>query len=350
MIQLAECLRKLASDDEADRIYAAEDLGYANEAGGVQPLLDRVSMEQSRAVREAIAGALAEIEHEAVMPGILAWLDSDDAFLRNQGVEILRRRAAQAMPYLEQAFRGGTPDRRKFVIDVLARLTDPGATEIYRLALRDSDLNVVIAAVETLGEARNKVFRPTIESLMTAGGHPMLLCACLESLAQIGEVASVEVVRARLGRGAGLPGYIRPAYLKLLGTAGNLEDVPEITGLADVPGLDAPVLNALTALRHRYPEMVLPPALAGLLKDLIARGEPSLLGYHAVRLLSALEEGHGFPVLRECLNNSEKPIRIGAIQALREIGSEEARAAVREFLVLETDDEVLQASGVRGAE
>ena len=159
MIELRECVDKLTSADEADRMYAAEDIGYANQAAGVEPLLARLLEEPSRAVREAIFGALRQIEHDKVIEGALKLLDSDDSFLRNQAVEILRARGARAIPYLDRAFREENSDRRKFVIDVLGRLGDSGTSEIYARALKDTDLNVVITAVESLGNTRQTKFR-----------------------------------------------------------------------------------------------------------------------------------------------------------------------------------------------
>src|SRR5581483_3303988 len=214
MIQVSECIEKLSSADESERIYAAEDIGYANEASGVPALLARLPIEPSRAVAEAIVASLAQIDSDCVVSGVIEWLDSDDAFVRNQAVEILRKRGGPAITYLERAFRQGRADRRKFVIDVLARLPETSACGIYEAALLDSDLNVVIAAVESLGDFRQRSFQSKIESLVQSEAHPMLLCACLEALAQIGDPNSPAVVRARLGGASQLPGYLLASYMK----------------------------------------------------------------------------------------------------------------------------------------
>jgi HEAT repeat protein len=351
MIQVAEYIEKLSSDDEADRIYAAEDIGYANDPAGIGPLLARLPIEHSRAVREAIVGALLQIEDDSVISGVIEWLDSEDPFLRNQGVEILRRRGPKAIPYLEKAFRAGDADRRKFIIDVLAKLRDSGTSEVYDLALSDPDLNVVIAAVESLGDTRNAALHQRIENLVSSDAHPMLLCACLEALARIGEPASLEVVRVRLGALAELPGYFRPSYIKLLGAAGHAKDAAEIAGMIENPGLEAPALNALTLLRNRYPGLELPESLVKPLAGIVSRNGPSLLGYQAVRLLAALlHEEEAFDFVERCLEHPDKTIRIAAIQSLRESGGEHAEDLVRRFLAAETDEEVLQAAGIEGIE
>ena len=51
MSSLKEYMEKLDCPDEAERIYAAEDIGYLNAPDGVPPLLERLGKEPSRAVR-----------------------------------------------------------------------------------------------------------------------------------------------------------------------------------------------------------------------------------------------------------------------------------------------------------
>jgi len=349
MIQVSECIEKLSSADESERIYAAEDIGYANEASGVPALLARLPIEPSRAVAEAIVASLAQIDSDCVVSGVIEWLDSDDAFVRNQAVEILRKRGGPAITYLERAFRQGRADRRKFVIDVLARLPETSACGIYEAALLDSDLNVVIAAVESLGDFRQRSFQSKIESLVQSEAHPMLLCACLEALAQIGDPNSPAVVRARLGGASQLPGYLLASYMKLLGVAGEPTDVAEIADTIGRDGFEAPALNALTSLRNRYPGLKLPQRVTAPLIAIIRRGEPTFLGYQAVRLLAALMDDNSvFQFVESCLENAEKTIRMGAIQSMREAGGERGNAVIRRAMAAETDSEVLQAAGIRG--
>ncbi len=351
MIELRECIDRLTSADEADRMYAAEDIGYSNQVAGIDPLLSRLKQEPSLAVREAIFGALRQIEHDAVIEGALVLLDSDDSFLRNQAVAILQVRGAKAIPFLEQAFRAGDCDRRKFVIDVLARLGDSGTLDLYARALKDPDLNVVITAVESLGNARQTKFRETVADLISTGTHPMLICASLEALAQIGDAASVDAVRARLGPAAELPGYLRPAFLKLLGALGRPEDVSEVAEMIGRDGLEASVLNALTALRNRYRGLQLPEGLSQPLRDVVSRNNSPLLAYQAIRLLGGLlQEPAVFDFVEGCLDSPEKSIRIGAGQSMREARSEVADAALRRRMASEADEEVLQAWGGKNTE
>jgi HEAT repeat protein len=345
MTDIRDCIERLASSDEADRIYAAEDIGYANQPAGVRPLLARLRDEPSRAVREAIFAALLQIEDDAVIEGALELLDSDDSFLRNQAVELLQALGNKALPYLGRAFNEGERDRRKFVIDVIARLTDPAARDLLALALKDADLNVVITAVESVGNTRQCQFREQIESLISPEAHPMLLSACLEALTHIGDADSVSVVHTRFGSTESLPAFLWPSYLKLVGTKGGPQHLPEVVSFAGLQPLDSAVLNALTSLRNRCPEISLPSGLAQPLMDM-ARRNQGPLAYQAVRLLSGLiHDRDVFEFLTSSLDHCDKVIRIGAIQAMREAGGERGQAILSGRLAQETDEEVLQAWG-----
>ena len=344
MIELQEYIQRLTSEDEADRIYAAEDIGYANQPKGVAPLLNRLPVEPSRAAREAMFAALIQIEDDSVIEGAIGLLDSEDAFLRNQSIVILRSRASHAVPYLERAFRGGKKDRRKFVLDVLTCLGDTDASAIYKLALVDEDINVRITAVETLGFMRQTSFRKDVEAMVSPQAPAMLLGACLESLAYIGDASSVAHVRTLLIETQRLPDYLESFYVKLLGAQGDRDSMAEVARFMGHGGLDAEVLNALTSLRSRFRDARVPQALVKPLKDILKANVSPLLSYEAVRLLGdLLESDEVFDFLRGCLENLDKAVRIAAVQALRGAGSGRTENVLRRHLAHETDDEVLHA-------
>jgi HEAT repeat protein len=287
---IEEPVERLGSADEAERIYAAEDIGYANLPEGVLPLLKQLSKERSLAVREAIFAALQSIRDDAVIGGAIGLLSSDDPFLRNQAVELLRRRGARVIPPLLQAFPQGDGDERKLMLDVLAGVDSECSSEIYALALADTDVNVVITAVESLGNARKTEFRERVEGL-AASPQPMLAGACLETLAQIGDAHSLEVVRAGASATSDL---LLPSYLRLLGALGGAGDLAEVAELLGSRGahLEAPILDAMTLLRQRHPSARLPEAAAEPLEHLVRQGSSPILRHQALRLLEELAN-HG---------------------------------------------------------
>src|ERR1017187_6289263 len=166
MSSLKEYVDKLACPDEAERIYAAEDIGYLNTPDGVGALLQRVAGEPSRAVREAIFQALTRIDADAAIEGAIWLMGSDDPQIRNQAVEVLRHKGARSVPFLSSVMRDGDKDLRKLVLDVLSGVESSGAEAIYQAALDDPEPNVVITAVENLGRTRATGFRRRIEELL----------------------------------------------------------------------------------------------------------------------------------------------------------------------------------------
>lgn len=299
MIELDQHVRRLDSAEEAGRIYAAEDIGYANRAEGVQPLLERLPAESSRAVREAIFAALQSIEDDAVIEGGIHLLASEDCFLRNEAVELLRHRGPRVIVSLSQTFPKVDSDQRKLILDVLAGVDGPGACEIYERALADADVNVVITAVENLGNACKTEFRGRIEELAGAG-HPMLAGACLETLARAGNAHSLEVIRSRLSAGGSVADFLLPSYLKLLGAHGNERDIAEIAGMLDSRGahLQAAILDAIAALHRRHPSALLPESLVEPLENIVCNGDSLILRHQALRLLEGLTRRDGVAEFR----------------------------------------------------
>jgi len=344
MIDLTECIEKLSSEQEPDRIYAAEDLGYANQVAGVAALLARLEVEPSAAVKQAIFAALGQIEDESVIEAMIALLDSEDAFVRNQAVEVLRQRDGRIGTYLERAFNEGDADRRKFVVDVLAYMGGTESIGIYQRALADADVNVRISAIESAGAAHRRELKERIEALAIAGAHPMVLSACLEALAEIGDQASVAAIHERFGKHGSIPAYLAPSYVKLVGARGGPEDTGELVDLIHRPGLEEAVVNSLATLRARFPSLCLPAALSGILKQIVAKRESPHLAYHALRLMAGLTpDGEVFTFVGGCLNDPEKAVRIGAAQTLGEWDNAESASLLEAFAHREKDEEILQA-------
>jgi HEAT repeat protein len=186
MRSLKEYATQLDGPDEAERTYAAEDIGYLNDPGGVAVLLERLDKESSSAVRDIIFQALVRIDGDAAIEGCIRLFASEDPQKRNQAVDALRHKGGQVIPFLNRVMRDGDRDMRKLVLDTLKGDRSIGTDEIYGTALSDPDQNVVITAVENLGQIRAKEFRGRIEGLIQADSHPMLIAVCLEALAKIG--------------------------------------------------------------------------------------------------------------------------------------------------------------------
>jgi HEAT repeat protein len=346
MSSLDEYIEKLGCPDEAERTYAAEDIGYLNTPDGVPPLLERLTVETSRAVRDAIFQALIRIEADAAIEGSILLFDSDDPQIRNQAVDVLRHKGARSIPFLNGVMRGDDKDKRKLVLDVLSGIQVDGAEEIYAAALGDADPNVVITAVENLGRTRKAEFRGQIEELLQTGSHPMLVGACLEALVGIGHQASLEAIRRRFPELATLPDFYLASCLKAIAALGSAREFAEVARLLPVraPHLRPAMLSALLAIYPRCQPLEPSDDLLQVLRDVVNNGDSPLCRYQALRVLGLWASRDDiYTFLVSCLSSTERMIRLGAAETLRiEAGPDRASILAARALE-ELDEEVLQA-------
>jgi HEAT repeat protein len=346
MSSLEEYGEKLNCADEAERIYAAEDIGYLNSADAVPPLLERLGKEPSRAVRDAILQALTRIEAEAAIEACVRLLESDDPQIRNQAVDVLRRKGAQSIPFLKIIMRDGDKDLRKLVLDVLSEVHAGDSEAIYEAALTDQDQNVVITAVENLGRMRATAFRSRIEYLLEGDCHPMLAGACLEALVSIGNASSLAAIRRHFPNLATLPDFFLVPYLRVIGAFGT---AAELMGLVELLAtrsshLRPAILDAVIAIHRRYPEEAYGEALLSALRAVVENGDPPLCRYQAVRalgLLSSRDDVYTF--LASCLSSSERLVRLAAAESLRMAERPGWGPLLAAHAREESDEEVLQA-------
>jgi len=346
MSNLEEHVEKLNCPDEAERIYAAEDIGYLNSSDGVPALSQRLNSEPSRAVREAIFQALIRIEANAAIEVCIGLLDSEDPQLRNQAVDVLRHKGAAAFPSLAAVMREGDKDLRKLVLDILSEVDSTGAEAIYEAALSDPDTNVVITAVENTAKTRAVQFRQQIESLLSTASQPMLVGVCLDALGGIGDEGSLAGIRRRFPTLSTVPGFLLVPCLKALGALGSEVEFAEMVRLLPHSDryLHGPILDALIAI-HQHHKSGNPDGedLLSILRAEIEQGDP-ICGHQAVRALGYLSSRDNvYDFLLSCLSHPESTVRRAAVKSLRvnrRLGLESALTA---HAPKETDEDVLLA-------
>jgi HEAT repeat protein len=343
---LEEAFLQLSSRDECDRIYAAEDIGIAGLCEGAEPLIQRVVQEPSQAVREAIFAALARIPGEAVTKRAAQLLSSDDSGIRNQAVGLLQSRGAAAIPELRRLLAAEDQDLRKFAVDVLSGIETPEIEELLEIALADKDVNVVIAALESVRHCHTPVLRQTVLQHALSDAHPMLVLAAMEALGRIGDTECYRQIRERFPTLEATPAlYLQPA-LKLLGANGESGDLLELRDylIACEPGLRSSVLDASCSLLARIGADSIPDVWW---QDLLARlPETTSLAerYQTLVLLGLFATREEvFEVLANYLQSPDKVDRLGAIAAMLKERLADARCAMQTCLNLERDPEVKQA-------
>ncbi|MBW1735103.1 MAG: HEAT repeat domain-containing protein [Deltaproteobacteria bacterium] len=189
-----ELLNDLKSGDDADRRYAAEDLGDLGDPAAV-PALVKALEDPVVAVREAAVESLIIIGGREVCKQVIPLLDSDAASVRNYAIEILEQIGPDAVEDLIAICDSPSSDMRKFAMDILGKigeLSDVDAFGAIASRLKDENINVAGAAAEALGRLGNPAAIPVLAELLD--GEPWLQCNALNAIAQIGGKAARQVI------------------------------------------------------------------------------------------------------------------------------------------------------------
>jgi HEAT repeat protein len=302
-------------------------------------------------VRESIFQALLRIEDDAALAGAIQQLDSDHPHVRNLAVNLLQHKGSVAIPFLERAMREGGRDTRKFVLDALSGIQSEDAGEIYAAALLDQDVNVVITAVEKLGNLRKTEFRSRIENLLQEDSHPMLMAVCLEALAQIGNESSLAVIERYCPNLTALPSFCLTPCLKAIAALGGEREFKRILDLLPAPKEQfyPPILGSLIQLyergvyRHSSPPEPSESLLAAL-RSLVESHHPPSWRYQAARVLGFWSDREDVSdSLVAGLSSLEKMVRLGAAEALRTSSRPGLEVLLASHEARETEREVKQA-------
>ncbi|SHF82000.1 HEAT repeat-containing protein [Caldanaerobius fijiensis DSM 17918] len=139
--------------NENERIAASLDLGDFKSKNVIEALIEQLRVETSRAVQEAIVSSLIKIGNEDVAEAVAELLESDDAYLRNVGVEVLATIGNSALEVLEKMIMHSDKDVRQQVVNAIGEGQLKEAVMILRRVIEeDEEENVVAAAIEYLGE------------------------------------------------------------------------------------------------------------------------------------------------------------------------------------------------------
>jgi len=341
-------IAQLALEDEAERINAAEDLGYANVAEAIAPLVNRLAIEVSRKVRETIFLALERIDDPEVPIQVAALLDSDDAFLRNQAIGLLQRKGAASAPALLARMADADPDVRKFVLDAAAGISSPDVEPIYDAAMRDPDMNVLIAALEHLGGQRKTRFKPAVEQIFLKATEPMLVCAAFATLLQIGDATSWQSIRQRYPTAASVPNWQLGWWIRALGEFGPADEIEVFHDILQIhDGKVAPdTIDALERFQVRHGRVAITEEFWKLLRETL---QATMAPEDKLQLLRMVG-GFGAPAsigdhLISLLEQSDRVTRLGAIEGIKRLGRADLMSRLREWRSVETDAEIAEALG-----
>jgi HEAT repeat protein len=152
----------------------------------------------------------------------------------------------------------------------------------------------------------------------------MLVAACLETLAEIGDPATLAIIRRALPDLAALPEYLLVPCIKALATLGTSREFVDLASLvplqsgAVLPGLLAAIMAIHQRCIHRRCAPPEPPANALLaLRNIVESDESPVCRYRATRVLGFWADYDDvLAFLKASQANPESAVRQGATEAL----------------------------------
>ncbi len=334
---------RLADPEERARAFAAEDAGFDDQPQDVEPLFDRLRVEPSRFVRDAIVTALCRMTMDGVAARAVELLQTEDAYLRSAGVTLLQSRRQDVILCLERAYPSADADVRKFLLDTASGITDERADRFLLLALGDEDVNVRIAAVEYLGERANPAFRGAFEALARTASEPMLISALLSALQPVGDASTWTFLDHKFMGPEGFPRFLAPQLLRLMAQWGPHEcldrffDAPSRMGTASL----AAWLDALEVFHDRFGFETLAADHVAVVRVVLDATRSPAIQSRLLRWMGRLKLEPGLASwLANYLDSMDPSVRQGAAAGLARLASPEARAILSGRLAAETDEQV----------
>jgi HEAT repeat protein len=161
---LQEWLTLLDSQDTDERRLAARALGEYSVA--TPALLNALAREKSIRVKGAILVSLQCIGGHRVLEGLLPFLRSENAALRNGVIEILQGMPEEIGEYIKDLLHDHDSDVRIFAIDILQTLAHPDSPNwLIDVILHDKHINVVATAIDRLTEIGTPEMLPAISAV-----------------------------------------------------------------------------------------------------------------------------------------------------------------------------------------
>lgn len=167
-------LEQLSDPRAVARRWAIRELAAFPES--VNVLLAHLPMEPDNSVREVMLTTLMAIGGETVVKGLIAYLRSEDVFLRNGVVEVLQALPNELAVYMDWLLRDPDPDVRIFAVDILRELAHPEAPAwLEAILAQETEINVCGSVVDCLSEIGAPQSIPALQKLLIRfAGQPFL--------------------------------------------------------------------------------------------------------------------------------------------------------------------------------
>jgi HEAT repeat protein len=161
---LPALLAQLRDDDPTRRRHGVRDLTAFPESAAA--LVRLFETEGDNAVRAALSHALVALGGETVVSGMVELLRSDDPWLRNAAIDVLKQLPDSVAPHMQRLLHDADSDVRIFAVNVLEALCHPMVEDwLIQVVATDPHVNVVSTALDLLSEVGSDRALAAIERL-----------------------------------------------------------------------------------------------------------------------------------------------------------------------------------------
>lgn len=162
VVDVATLLGTLEAEQPKARREAARALAGVPSAVG--PLCARLDREEDPRTREVILTSLIRIHLPEVVEGLIGYVRSEDAGLRNDVVEALGEMPDLVEPHIDALLKDADPDVRILTVNILAILRHRKVPHwLAAVAERDAHPNVCAAAIDVLADVGSAEALPVLE-------------------------------------------------------------------------------------------------------------------------------------------------------------------------------------------
>jgi HEAT repeat protein len=183
--EIKDLIVTLLSDSEADnRRQAAEELSSTSSLM-ISAILSLALQDKDKGVRDSAARSLLNIQSNSVPYAIVEYLTDSSFITRNLSSNLLVNIGTPAIPALLPYFKHENMDVRKLALDTVGLICNKIAVPPILECLNDPDENVVVAAVEALGNIRDASSIPHLA--MAYECYPFARVVIAEAFGKIGD-------------------------------------------------------------------------------------------------------------------------------------------------------------------
>ena len=270
-------IRLLLTDPDPDvRRRAAEDLSEHHDSN-VLAVLSIALQDENKGVEDAVSRAILNIGGVSAARAIVYHIEDEQIAPRNLAAKLLIKLGENSVHALVPYLRSDNKDVRKLAVDILGEIKSKEPIYYLLPLLKDADPNVLVAALEALGNIGSSL---AIGSICDASEqYPFARIMAIEALGKIGG----DSVRRFL------EGKFREAFIT------DREDGVYLFALLDAIGIvgDEKTLEILLA-HYDHLKGHLRDVLLHEMVHIIERcnSEYQFAGHAKVDLLQALDSGH----------------------------------------------------------